>query len=64
MSNNTNTNIMERAAEAMDYAVGTMWESQLELAIESNDLDQIALITAAVERHQNYHELMLDSEVY
>jgi hypothetical protein len=41
MSNNSNTRLLEEAAELIDYWEGTQFADQLELAINNNDLDHL-----------------------
>jgi hypothetical protein len=64
MSNNVNTEIIERALEASEEATNTMLGAQLEMAIARNDLEAMQELTRAVERHLMYLETIRDSEVY
>lgn len=42
MSNNVNTNIMERAAEVLEEVTGTIWEGIIQRDIDANDLEALA----------------------
>jgi hypothetical protein len=63
MSNNVNTEIIERAREASEEATNTMLGAQLEMAIARNDLEAMQELTRAVERHLTYLDTIRDSEV-
>ena len=63
MSNDSNTNIRERAFEASEEAQNSMLGSQLDKAIKEDDLEAMRELTLAVERHLTFMETINDSEV-
>ena len=63
MSNNVNTDIIERAREASEEAQNSMLGAQLDDAIKQGDLERMQSLTSAVERHLTYLEIINDSEI-
>ena len=68
MSNSSNVDIIERAYEALDEAVGTSWGGQLEEELDyfkngAGDLDRIRTLTSEIERHLTYMLIINDSEI-
>lgn len=56
MSNNVNTKLYETASELIDYWTGTQWADRIELAINSNDLEQLYQVC------REAHQAMLSIE--
>lgn len=54
MSNMVNNQIRERAIEAAENCTNSMLGSQLNRAIEDDDLELMQTYTQAAERHHNY----------
>ena len=63
MSNNSNTDIIERAREASEEAQNSMLGGQLDDAIKHGDLERMQSLTSAVERHLTYLDTIRDSEI-
>lgn len=51
MSNLTNDIVRERAFEARERAVGTVWEKELDAAIQADDLDLMRKLSITVENY-------------
>jgi hypothetical protein len=64
MSDNSNTNIRERAREAAEECTNTVLGAQLERAIADDDLELMQSLTRAAERHFAYLETVNDSDIY
>ena len=56
MSNNVNTELLERAADMIDYWAGTLHERILTRDIDSNDLEALAYHVAQSEAEMRLQE--------
>ncbi len=49
MSNNVNTDILERASEMVEFWEGTVNAELIKMALDSNDLEQVRISTVNAE---------------
>jgi hypothetical protein len=56
MSNQANTDLLERVEELMEYWEGTLHEKLLRQALDSNDLEQLAYIARQAENEMRLQE--------
>jgi len=56
MSNQVNTDLLERVAELMEYWEGTMHAKLLQQALDSNDLEQLNYIANLAEKEMRLQE--------
>lgn len=56
MSDNINTELLERANEMMDYHAGTMWERMIQRDIEESDLESLRYHVVQAEREMAVQE--------
>lgn len=56
MSNNTNSELLDRAAEMVDYWEGTLHAELIRKALDENDLEQVLKATANAEAEASMQE--------
>lgn len=61
MSNASNDIIRERAIEAREMSLSTVWEKQIDKAIEDDDLELMRQLTIEIENYNRVFEEQNDS---
>lgn len=56
MSNTTNSDLMERAQEQLEYWTGTMWERLIQRDLTQNDLESLRYHLRQAEAEQSLQE--------
>lgn len=56
MSNNSNSNLFERAQELLEYWDGTMWARVIERDINENDLEALYYHCAQAEKERSIQD--------
>lgn len=64
MSQENNTQLLARAHEASEYALGTLWEKEIYQAIQDSDLEKLESIVKNVEQMMDEREFSLKEDVY
>ena len=66
MSNQTNTDILERAREMVEECTNSMLGDQLQNALDERpqNLDRIQNLTLACERHLVFAETIREGDIY
>lgn len=64
MSNNVNTDLIERAMELSEECTNSALGGQLDYAIKHKDMDHLYTLVKMAEQHLTYIETINDSEVF
>lgn len=56
MSNRVNLQLLDRAAEMLDYWEGTQWAERIEALINANDLDELHRVVTLAEGEASSQE--------
>ena len=60
MSNNVNTELIERAKELSEECTNSVLGGQLDYAMKRNDMEHLYTLVQAAERHLQYMDLLSD----